>query len=401
MGYLENTLPKHLARLGVETHVVATNLPLDYRQQLANSPHVDLAGPLPPGSVHVNDGYTVHILGHKKVFGYMRMVGLRRKLSSIRPDIVQTLAAIGWIPLDAAIYGNSLGYKLFTGCHMTASVFPLANQDLPWWNKKSLRCLLTRAAPGRFTSLFTEKCYGATSDCADVAVRFFGVSRSKMDICPLGVDTELFTPASDANDFIARLELRRKLGFSESEIICIYTGRFNEDKNPLLLAKAVERLVRDGEPFRGLFIGNGAQFEAIRSCLGCVTHPFVPFRELPKFYRAADVGVWPTQESMSMLDAAACGLPIVANHTMAATERLDGNGLIYKLNDGNDLVRVLLQLRDPQTRKCLGILGARKIAHNFSWESIARRRLRDYKASIGEAELQSEGSSRSLSEEPD
>ncbi len=83
-----------------------------------------------------------------------------------------------------------------------------------------------------------------------------------------------------------------------------------------------------------------------------------------------------------MLDAAACGLPIVANDTMTAPGRLEGNGVAYKLDDMEDLVRVLLELRDAETRKRLGSFGAQKMARDFSWESIARRRLNDYEAAL-------------------
>ena len=83
-----------------------------------------------------------------------------------------------------------------------------------------------------------------------------------------------------------------------------------------------------------------------------------------------------------MMDAAACGLPIVANNTMIAPERLQGNGAAYKLNDLEDLVRVLLGLRDMEIRKRLGAIGAQKMAHDFSWESIAKRRLRDYEGAL-------------------
>ncbi len=164
--------------------------------------------------------------------------------------------------------------------------------------------------------------------------------------------------------------------------MCIYTGRFSEDKNPLLLAKAVTHLRDMGEPFRGLFVGNGTQAEAIRSCPGCVVHPFVPFYELGDFFRSADIGVWPTQESTSMMDAAACGLPIVVNDTLVAVERIKGNGIAYKLNDLDDLVRALRSLKDPQERSRLGSLGAEKMAREFSWESVAKRRLADYEAAL-------------------
>jgi glycosyltransferase involved in cell wall biosynthesis len=382
MGYLENLLPKYLARLGVETHVIATDLSPSYRQKSVSGAMVRSSEQLPAGTVQARDGYTLHILGHKRVAGYMRMAGLREKLCSIRPDIVQTIAVVGWIPLDAALSQPLIGYKLFTGCHMAASVFPLAGKNLPWWNRERLACLLSRAVPGRFTSLFAEKCYGATTDCADVAVRFFGVPRNKINVCPLGVDVELFSPISNEEDVKARLELRQRLGFVESEIVCIYSGRFTVDKNPLLLAKAIAQLVRRGESFRGLFVGNGVQAQEISSCPGCIVHPYVPVQDLGKFFRAADIGAWPTQESMSMLDAAACGLPIVVNHTLAAKERIEGNGLIYRLNDVEDLIRVLLMLRDSQTRQHLGRVGALKMAHDFSWESIAKQRLRDYRFAL-------------------
>jgi len=389
MGYLENFLPKYLARLGADVDVVATDLP-PYHQFSERERKETYTGfadgtDLVPGAVETIQGFRLHVLGHRKALGYMRVAGLKEKLLSICPDIVQTTNVIGWIPLQAALAKPSVGYKLFTGCHYHASVFPLANKKSPFWSQELLGCRITRSLPGWLVSLATEKCYAITSDCADVATRFFGVPRNKIDICPLGVDTELFRPASTQEERQARLQMRQRLGFSDSDVVCIYTGRLGEDKNPLLLAKAVAHLTAAGEPFRGLFVGSGVQAGAIQSCPRCVTHAFVPVRELGDFYRAADIGVWPTQESTSMLDAAACGLPIVANNTMTAPERLQGNGLDYKLNDAEDLVRVLLELRDQATRERLGAHGVRKMARDFSWDSVAKRRLRDYETALRSA----------------
>jgi glycosyltransferase involved in cell wall biosynthesis len=382
MGYLENMLPRYLARAGIETHVVAMDLPPYYWMPESQETYGDFSGQNHAGTMEYLDGYTLHILGHRKVAGYMRMVGLREKLSSIRPDVVQCSAVIGWVPLDAALYKFLFKYRLFSGNHYHASVFPLANKSLPWWRIERLRCAITRTLPGWAVSLLTEKCYAIAPDCADVAARFFGIPRRKIEVCSLGVDTEVFRPVSTANDQEARLELRRRLGFAESDIVCIYTGRFAEDKNPLLLAQSVAHLAGRGEPFRGLFVGKGTQGPTIQSLVGCTTHPFVPVHELGDFFRAADIGVWPAQESLSMLDAAACGLPIVANHTMTAKERIEGNGLFYQLDDREDLVRVLLQLRDLHVRQRLGSSGARKMERMFSWESIARRRIDDYRVAL-------------------
>jgi glycosyltransferase involved in cell wall biosynthesis len=394
MGYLENLLPKYLGRLGADTHVIAMDVPPHHQMDasLRKETYGGFADgeDLVPGAVEKMQGFTLHILPHKKVLGHLKMAGLRKKLASLRPAIVQATHVIGWTPLQAALAKPFFGYRLFTAAHYHASVFPLARKELSPWSGERLRCAATRTLPGWLVSQATEKCYAISSDCADVAARFFGVPRSKIELCALGVDTEWFHPVKNAVEDQARTELRARLGFSESEIVCIYTGRFTEEKNPVLLARAVADLVQRGEPFRGLFVGNGTQAQAILSSEGCVVHPFVPVHELGDLFRASEIGVWPRQESMSMLDAAACGLPIIANESMAAPERLAGNGLSYRQNDLEDLVRALLDLRDPRTRERLGVLGAQKMVGEFSWESVARRRLKDYEQALRRGKRQVE-----------
>jgi glycosyltransferase involved in cell wall biosynthesis len=382
MGYLQNCLPKYFARLGADVHVVTTDLPPYYQTTDFRKTYDGFVEALQTGTTRQRDGFTLHILGHRRVLGHMRMRGLRDKLQSLRPDVVQTMVPIGWIPLDAAIFRARLGCKLFTGSHHHASVFPLATEGSSSFSPGRLGRRLARAMPGRLVSLATEKCYAITEDCAEIAVRFFGVSKRKITICPLGVDTELFHPPASEPEAASRAELRHRLGFAEGECVCVYTGKFSTGKNPLILAQAVAALRRGQESYRGLFVGNGVQADGIRRCAGCVTHPFVPIEELGALLRAADIGVWPAEESLSMLDAAACGLPIVANHTMRATERLDGNGLSYRLNDLKDLQRVLLELKSQQTRVTMGANGARKMAQQFSWEAVARRRLADYQLAL-------------------
>ena len=241
--------------------------------------------------------------------------------------------------------------------------------------------MIMRALPGRMISLFSERCYGATMDCGEVAVSFFGVQRRKLTVSPLGVDTSIFYPAGgDKRE--ERKRLRRELGIADNDIVCIYTGRFTEEKNPALLCEAVDRLACEGKPFRSLFIGQGPQKERLKLSSRSVILNLRPVGELGLFYRASDIGVWPTQESTSMIDAAACGLPIVVNDTLRALERIEGNGLSYKLNDLEDLTTKLRQLEDLALRAKLGKTGAEKMRKCFSWESIARSKLDDYERSL-------------------
>jgi glycosyltransferase involved in cell wall biosynthesis len=387
MGYSENMLPRYLSRLGHEVHVVTSDLlPYQYRNKEMHTTYLEFnkESCLLPGTVEKHDGYKLHVLSHNKLFGYMRMAGLYKTLMDIRPTIVQVFTAISWIPLEAAINRPFIGYRLFTGSHTTASVFPAAYEKgyrLDW---NTIKIMTTRAFHGRFISLQTDGCFCPTVDCADVATRFFGVEKKKVVMIPLGVDTVIFTPPKKQEDWTSRKEMRSKVGFKEEEIVCVYTGRFSQDKNPLLLAQSIETLYRKGLPFRGLFVGNGSQEKEIIKCKGCVVCPFVPHSELRKYYLSSDIGVWPTQESMSMIDAAACGIPIVVNDTMQATERVEGNGLKYRLNDKDDLMRVLNELQDKKKRRILGDNGANKALREFSWEAIARKHLACYEKALRE-----------------
>jgi glycosyltransferase involved in cell wall biosynthesis len=79
-----------------------------------------------------------------------------------------------------------------------------------------------------------------------------------------------------------------------------------------------------------------------------------------------------------MLDAAACGLPIVISDRVKATERVQGNGLTYIENDEKNLAEVLLELKENSYRKSLGDNGMIKIEQSFSWTKIAHERIEDY-----------------------
>lgn len=384
MGYMESMLPKFLARFGAEVHVITTDLSPYYHTPDFAETYTEFSkkSQLAPGSVEIHEGYTLHALPHQRLLGYMRVRGMRKKIAEIRPDIVYSIAAIGWIALESALLKPLFGYKFFTGSHTTASVFALARRNPSLYDYAFVKNFVTRVIPGRITSFFTEKCYGATKDCADIAVRFFGVEIRKIDVCPLGVDTDLFSPPISAEDIIVRERFRRHLGVGNDEIICVYTGRFSDDKNPLILGQAIARLVEQGEPYRAIFVGHGIQAELLKQLPGCTVFPFTPVENLPQYFRSSDIGVWPTQESTSMLDAAACGLPLIVNHTLVATERIDGNGLTYRLNDVDDMIRVLRLLKDKALRNKLGEAGSRKMAAQFGWESIARRRYNDFNAAL-------------------
>ena len=384
MGYAGTCIPAAMAKIpGVEVHYVTAGLPVyynagDFRKTYAEFQKSDFK----PGDQRSVQGYTVHYLDPRPTYGGVRLKGLREKLREIAPDIVQTFSHVSWAAIDAGRLRSSLGFRLFTGNHTTASVYPLAKMNAGFLHPLRLKELLVRKLPGLFVSTQIERCYGATADCSDVALRFMGVPREKLVTLPLGVETEIFHPAASEEERKAAQELRRSLGVGDDEIMCVYTGRFSRDKNPLLLAQAVSELRKANQPYRAVFFGEGVQRVEIEQTEGAIVRPFVHYTALGELYRAADIGVWPTQESTSMIDCAASGTPIVVNDTIAAVERVEGNGLTYRLGDCEDLKRALLELRTAESRTALGQAGAAKMEGQFSWRALVQRRVDDYRLAL-------------------
>jgi glycosyltransferase involved in cell wall biosynthesis len=369
MGYAENCLPKAMAALGHDVHVVSANVqPYWDSPAYAETYQSFLGPPVVACGERSLDGFTLHRLPHGRVMGRLRIRRLMARLRALRPQVVQTFEVAAVSSYQAAAARPLLGYRLFVESHLHASVFG---------TKRGWQLRLARGL-GRGLSLAAEKCYAISQDVADIAVGQLGIPARKIELCPLGVDTDVFCPPADV---LARARQRATLGFRPADIVCVYSGRFSPDKGAQHLADAIERL---GPPFRGLFVGSGTagEVESIRKGRGCVVHPFVPARELPPLYQAADVGVWPRQESTSQLDAAACGLPIVLSDRVHVLERVEGNGLTYREGDVGDLAARLRELADSARRRELGAAGARKMRERFSWTAIARSRLRDYQAAL-------------------
>lgn len=384
MGYAENCLPKALASLGHEVHLVTSNVQIYYNESFYKEIYEPFIGPgIVECGIKKLDGYTIHRLPVQMWWKRLHIIkGFLNRIHELRPQIVQAFDARSLTTLELVIAKPFLKYTLFTGSHTTATSYPAFSKYAQMSKKEKLRLMLFDTLPGGLVSLFTTKCYPVTVDAAEIAARFFGVQKRKISIDPLGVDTDLFHPVVDDNSREGREKFRKKLAFAKSDIVCIYTGRFTRDKNPLCLAQAIEELISKGAPFRGLFVGGGPQEDKIRACSGCVVHPFVPFKELPAIFRAADIGVWPRQESTSHLDAIASGLPIIISDKLFVVERVQGNGLTYNENDPVDLMRALKSLRDIDKRKHLGNVGAAKIKRKYSWVAIARRRITDYEAAL-------------------
>lgn len=379
MGYTENCLSKFLALRGNEVHVIATNWNVYGTDPCYEATYSKFLGPADCGVMTFKEyNYTVHRLPSRLIAGYVSTRGLLQKIRELKPDIVHTMEIASLQTFALAAFSLVSKFYLFSETHQHMSVvkgyMKAPRGDLV----RKLAYRATRTLPTSIASRPVNRCYAIAPDCAEVAEKFYGVPKEKIKVQTLGTDTELFRPAVTAVDVDLRKQLRRRMGWADEDIICVYTGRFTRAKNPLALAQAISMLIAEGLPFRGLFIGDGDQKSEIVSYGGMVALPFMRYHELAEYYRAVDLAVWPAQESMSMLDAASSGLPLIVSDRMGDVDRIVGNGLTYRESDVVDLACTLRKLHNRNTREILGAHGREKMLDHYNWSRKAADIERDY-----------------------
>ena len=381
VGYAENFLPSALGRLGHEVHLLTSDF-----QIYTNSPDYDRVYRPRFGEKKVaqgtrsEDGFELHRFeGRVAQFGFgIEIPQLGRALTELAPQIVYCFEIACPTTVKAARLRRRTGYKLFCESRLHTSVL----KPSVGFVDKFKQALKDRVMGVPHVLRNVETFYPIAPDVLRNITQYLGVPAERCRLSNLAVETRTFHPSDDRD---ARLALRTKLGLRDTDLACIYTGRLTPDKGPLVLARAVDALQSRGvDRVRAVFVGEGdreyvAQISANK---GCIVHPFVTPMQLANFYRCADIGVWPLQESTSQLDAMACGLPLIVNDTVEDPVRLGDVGLTFRKDDVEDLASRILQLDQAEDRVGMGARAAARIAATCSWDALARSRIEDFERAL-------------------
>ena len=108
---------------------------------------------------------------------------------------------------------------------------------------------------------------------------------------------------------------------------------------------------------------------------------FVPNTELPKYYNAADVGIWPGDHSITVIEAIATGLPVIVPENDMAYKILFENKAALGFERGNpdaiaNKIAELIENRDLYSEIANNALSlAEKI---LSWKRVAEKSISIY-----------------------
>ncbi len=198
-----------------------------------------------------------------------------------------------------------------------------------------------------------------------------------------GVDPDLFAPRPT----------ERRLG----EFVIGYAGRLVREKGVDLLLEAAA-----GIPgaWRLAIVGAGPEhvrLMALAQSLGIAERVSfegsLPSSHLPDFYRGLDVLVlasrsrpnWVEQFGRVLVEAMACGVPVIGSNCGEIPRVVDNTGLIFPEGDTEALRRCLVCLmQDPGLRKELAQRGRERVLAHFTQAQVAAQTVAVYREMMGE-----------------
>lgn len=201
-----------------------------------------------------------------------------------------------------------------------------------------------------------------------------GFDEKKIHIIPNGVDIKKFYP-----------EKIKKYGKTK---IITFVGRLTHEKGLFYLLKALKKIKFSG--FELFLLGEGPLEKDLKEFVKKIgLEEKVKFwgyqQDVFEFLQMSDLFVLPSiSEGMSnaLLEAMACGLPIVATEVSGSADLIeDGmNGFLVKPGDIKGLAKAIENiLKDEKMAKMMGEANRQKIVENYSIDKIVDRYIALYK----------------------
>lgn len=185
-----------------------------------------------------------------------------------------------------------------------------------------------------------------------------------------GVDTQLFSPG-----LTAPMQSQSRMRGDSFRIG--YAGRLVEEKGLEVLLEAVGSLPA---PRSLVLSGEGPFLERMLKVPFVQWAGNVPREELPAFYRGLDALVlpsrttsrWKEQFGRVLVEAQACGVPVVGSSSGAIPEVIGDAGLIFPEGNAAYLAVALHRLRaDSTLRDAFVQKGRERACANYGWDAIA------------------------------
>jgi glycosyltransferase involved in cell wall biosynthesis len=210
-----------------------------------------------------------------------------------------------------------------------------------------------------------------------------GVPGKKLCVVQNGVNVRRFKPAESAG---RRSAIRGERGIPEGAVVVTMVAALRPEKNHEMFLRAAAKLVRSGNRFAFLLVGEGREAEKLQVLAGELSLGeavrFMGRRsDVAEILAATDVAVLcshPVVETFPLvvLEAMASGVPVVATDVGSIRDMLDSGseGFIVPPGDVEALAgKILVLAGDSALRGEMGSRGRVRAGREFSEEEMVRR----------------------------
>jgi glycosyltransferase involved in cell wall biosynthesis len=206
------------------------------------------------------------------------------------------------------------------------------------------------------------------------------------------VDTNRFRPLPELRE-----RARAQLGNSHDVLVVSYHGRLAPPKRVDLAVRAIAAAARQAR-VRGLIIGDGPEGRALRELAIELEAPvtFVGFRDdVPDLLAGCDVEITMSEiegsTPMSVLEAMACGLPVIASDATSHPEAVEeGCGALVEPGTPEGAAKAILALADdPAKRRAKGEAARARAVEQFGIDKMIDRYEAFIRQVIGRGQAQS------------
>lgn len=195
-----------------------------------------------------------------------------------------------------------------------------------------------------------------------------------INVIPNGIDLNLYAPA----------ENHRK----DDTLKLLTVGRLSVTKRVEMLIEAVRILHKSGCKIHLTVVGGGGLLHHLKHIVTArklnniiELTGRIDAEKMPQLYRSSDVFVSATmQEGMSnaMLEAMACGLPIITTPCEGVEELIADNGTLVNPPNAKAMADAVKMLADDRRLYDSMCIQARKLAEQFSWQNVADQYIQLY-----------------------
>ena len=373
LGYQEYYLARKHVEQGHDTYVICSDLvwPFPNAAEIMRQAGAKPTRKYEPGFYNI-DGIKVYRLKHFFEYNDFVLVrGVGKLLQKIKPEVVFSHESRQGMTVIPALCKKKLKYRYIVDqhdfCHNIPN-YPTYKRILRWadynlFRKHVVNLNLKKA----------DKLIAVTEETKNFLIEKHRIRGDKINLIPLGVDTDLWK-----FNLKKGRELRKKYKIRNNEILLIFSGTIFKRKRLELLIEALKEthnknlrlvVVGDGDKAYIKDLKNNAYRAGLNNKIVFVG--FIPRKELLDYFSAADIGIWPGNNSVAIVEAMACGLPIIMVDLQLGY-LVKNNGFKFKENDKKGLINILNKI-EKYSLKELGTNSYKQAMENYSYDAIARK----------------------------